>query len=775
MSEVLSRIPRNLPVIQLNNVVMFPYLMIPLVISDDNLKKVIDFSLSNDKLLGIFLANKSEESDEPGIHDIGTAVTILRMLRNQDGTISLLLQGVSRIRVEKITQTEPFISVDVEAIKELEVSNSRIMALKKISTELLEQLLYESNDINRELIYGLRNVKQPGRVADIVTGNVALEVEQKQEILETLDVSKRFEKLNKFLAELIKQMKMENAIRNNIQLEMDEDQRKHYLREQLEAIKKELGEGDEVVLEITRWQERIKQAKLPEHVYKEAQEELERLSMVPPVSSEYTIIRNYLEWIVNLPWTRMSKDRFDMEKIKKILEMDHYGLKESKERVLEFIAVKKLNKNLKSPILCFIGPPGVGKTSFGRSIARALNKKFVRLSLGGIHDEAEIRGHRRTYVGALPGKILIELKRANTSNPLFMLDEIDKIGRDFRGDPASALLEVLDPEQNFEFMDNYINLPFDLSQVMFITTANSRDTIPPPLLDRMEIIEFTSYVEEEKVFIAQKYLVPKEVKNNGLTGRNIKFNKSAHQEIIRYYVREAGVRSLQREIAKIARKVAKKIAEGESKFYSISAKDIKDFLGRRKFSMELANRKPEIGVVTGVAWTAFGGEILFCESSCMPGKGKLILTGLLGEIMKESAHIGYSYIKSNYDAFKLDKNRFENIDIHIHLPAGAVPKDGPSAGVTLTTSILSLLTAKKVRHDIAMTGEITLRGKILPIGGLKEKLLAAKRSGIKELILPQENKDAYEDIDQEIRKGIKVSFVGQFEEVLKQVMEPLPI
>ncbi len=765
------RIPRSLPVIHLNDTVMFPYLMIPLVVSDEISKKVIDYALSNDKLLGFFLTRDIEDArDEVEIYEYGTAVSILRMLRNQDGSISLLLQGVSRVRIDRIVQKEPFMMVEIETIAENPEENSKITALRNIATELVDKIISESNELNKDIILGLKNIKQPGRVADIIAGNIPIEIHQKQAVLEAYELIPRYERLNKSLAELIKQMKLENTIRSNIQLEMDEDQRRYYLKEQLSAIKKELGEDGEVNPEIDNWTSKIAEADLPEYVEKEAFEELERLAMMSPVSAEYNVIRNYLDWLVNLPWRKYSKDRFNLKKIEDILETDHYGLKKVKERVIEYIAVKKLNKKLKGPILCFVGPPGVGKTSFGKSIARALNRKFIRISLGGIHDEAEIRGHRRTYIGAMPGKILNEIKRAGKANPLFMLDEIDKIGRDFRGDPASALLEVLDPEQNHEFIDNYINLKFDLSEVMFITTANILDTIPPALKDRMEILEFSSYVEEEKIHIAKKYLVPKEAANNGLTGKNVRFRKSALEEIIRYYVREAGVRNFQRMIASVMRKIARQIAEGESKCLVITSKNVKDYLGRRKFSMELANMKPEIGVVTGLAWTPYGGEILFCEANAMPGKGNLILTGLLGEVMKESAKLAFSYIKSNYDVFKIEPEQFEKFDFHIHLPAGAIPKDGPSAGVTLTTAIISLLSQKKVKPDIAMTGELTLKGKVLAVGGLKEKLLAAKRAGIKTIILPEETRESYEDLDSDIRKDISIHFVKEYPEILDLVI-----
>ncbi|MDD5315873.1 MAG: endopeptidase La [Candidatus Cloacimonetes bacterium] len=771
MEDNNSRIPRTLPVLHLNNVVMFPYLLMPLVVTDEESKLVIDHALSNDKLMAFFL-DRGGEGDAGQLESVGTAITILRMLRNQDGSISLLLQGTSRIRMQRPVQREPFIMVDVEVITEPTGDDMEIQAYRTIALELLDKVSQESSLLNREMIAGLSNIKQSGRVADIIAGNIELQVSDRQRLLELVDLKQRFKYLNNCLAELIRQMRMENHIRNNIQLEMNEDQRRYYLREQMDAIRRELGETDEVSKEIQKWQDLIKKNKLPEYVQEVAKDELERLSVMQPASSEYGVIRNYLDWIVNIPWTKYSKDRLDMKKIERVLTKDHYGLEKPKERILEYIAVKKLKGQLKGPILCFVGPPGTGKTSIGKSVARALNRKFIRMSLGGIHDEAEIRGHRRTYIGAMPGKIITEIKRQGTANPVFMLDEIDKLGRDFRGDPASALLEVLDPEQNNSFVDNYLNLPFDLSEVMFITTANSLDTIPAPLRDRMEIIEFSSYLEHDKIAIAKAYLIPREKDDNGLADRKISFHKSALQELIRYYVREAGVRNLQRRIGSILRKIAREAAAGAQGPWSLKASNIKTYLGPRKYSLELANRKSEIGVATGLAWTSYGGEILFCEASRMPGKGGVILTGLLGEVLKESARIAISYLKAHYQQYKINPKDFSTFDMHIHFPAGAVPKDGPSAGITLTTALASLFMQRKVRHDIAMTGELTLQGKVLPIGGLKEKMLAAKRAGIHKLIVPEENRESIAEFSAEILSGMDITFVTDVSQVLEKVVMP---
>ncbi|MDD3050277.1 MAG: endopeptidase La [Candidatus Cloacimonetes bacterium] len=768
--STFSRIPRTLPVLHVDNIVMFPYIILPLIVSDELSKQVIDFALSNDRLLGLFLTKEQSEKDPIKIYDHGTAVSIIKMFRTPEGSISLLLQGVSRIKVETITQSEPFIKVEVEIIPESADENAGLTALKNISIELLGKLISESEEMNKEFVYGLKNIKQASRVADLIAGNLNFTIEEKQQILETIELEKRFKKLNGFLANLIKQLRIENTIRNRIQLEMDEDQRRYYLREQLDAIKKELGETDEVDQEIDKWERLIDEKDLPDYVKDEAEEELNRMKMMSPASSEYAVSRNYMEWLINIPWKIYSEDQLDLKRIETVLAGDHYGLETAKERIIEYIAVKKLRNKLKGPILCFVGPPGVGKTSLGKSVASSLNRKFIRLSLGGIHDEAEIRGHRKTYIGAMPGKIITEIKRCGTANPVFMLDEIDKLGRDFRGDPASALLEVLDPEQNNSFVDNYINLPFDLSEVMFITTANGLDTVPMALRDRMEIIEFSSYIEEEKITIAQKYLIPKEAENNGVNGKNVIIRKSALEEIIRYYVRESGVRNLQRNIGTIMRKVARKVAEGDTGKITVTDKNVKIFLKKRKHSIEMANRVPEIGVVTGLAWTIFGGEILFCETTLLPGKGKFVLTGLLGEVMQESAKLAYSLIKAKHKEFGIDPALFENRDLHIHLPAGAVPKDGPSAGVTLTTSLVSAFTQKKVKHNVAMTGEITLLGKVLPIGGVREKFLAAKRAGVKKVILPYENQDSYEEIPEKVKGGVDVMFVKDIQEILQEVL-----
>ncbi|OQY37078.1 MAG: endopeptidase La [Candidatus Cloacimonetes bacterium 4572_65] len=768
-----KKIPRTLPVLVDPSLVLFPFMMMPVIISEPERVAVIDYALSHGKVLGLFLEKESENSEKSEmveVYEYGTAATIAKMIRNKDGSVSLLLQGNSRVRMEKIIEHEPLLMVEVESLPERLTQTPKVDALRKIAVELLVTVAKESDLPGKEFIPSIAKIEQTSRVADLIAENTDIKILEKQDILSTVDLVFRIEKLNKYLADLIKKLQLENKIRSNVELEMTEDQKRYFLKEQLHAIMKELGEDNEIQVEINRWREKIEKSNLPDYVLKAVEEELGKLKTMQSASSEYSVIRNYLDWLVNTPWNDKTEDCLDLKKIDQILTKDHFGLEKAKERIIEFIAVKKLRQSIKGPILCFVGPPGVGKTSIGKSVARALNRKFIRMSLGGVHDEAEIRGHRKTYIGAMPGKILTELKRAGSSNPIFMLDEIDKLGKDFRGDPASALLEVLDPEQNDTFVDHYLNLPYDLSDVMFITTANSLRTVPRPLLDRMEVIEFSSYVENEKIEIARRYLIPREMENNGITGANVRIMKSALQEIIRYYVKEAGVRSLQRTIGTVMRKIARKVAEGDTTRRTVTNKNIKEFLGFRKFSAEMKNREPEIGVTTGLAWTMYGGEILFCEAISMPGKGGIKLTGQLGKVMQESAQIAISYLHANYEKYSIDPKKFTQNDLHIHFPAGAIPKDGPSAGVTLTTSIASLLIGKKVKHDVAMTGEITLQGKVLPIGGLREKVLAAKRAGIRRILVPWDNQDSIAELPDYITKDIEITFAKNVDDVLDIVL-----
>jgi len=604
-------------------------------------------------------------------------------------------------------------------------------------------------------------------------------VGEKQEVLEQLNIKKRLERSTIIINKEIQRIELGEMIQSEVQDEISKTQREYFLREQMKTIKKELGE-DESTMEIKELEEKINKSNMTDEARKVAEKELDRLQKIPPASPEYTVSRTYLDWLVELPWNTFTNDNVDVKMAKNILDEDHYGLDKVKDRVIEYLAVRKLKEQIekdsavKGPILCFVGPPGVGKTSMGKSIARAMGRKFIRISLGGMRDEAEIRGHRRTYIGALPGRIVQSIRKSSSSNPIFMLDEIDKVGNDFRGDPSSALLEVLDPEQNSTFSDHYLEVNYDLSKVMFIATANMNDTILPALRDRMEIIEFSSYLENDKIEIAKHYLIPREKDDNGLGNEELSFNKAALQELIRYYVREAGVRNLQRRIGSIFRKIARQVASGTKQKWQIKAEDISKYLGPRKYSLELANRKPEIGVATGLAWTGYGGEMLFCETTRMPGKGIILLTGLLGDVMKESARIAVSYLKANHLAFHINPKDFETNDIHIHFPSGAVPKDGPSAGITLTIALASLFTNQKVRHDIAMTGEITLQGKILAIGGLREKLLAAKRAGIRKVVLPEENRETLSDFPADILDGMDINFVSEISQAMKILLIPNP-
>ena len=758
-----------IPVVPLENNVIFPYLIIPLVIKKQSNIKLIDDVLASDKTIGCFLAKKPDKKDKLGFYRIGCSAVVLKMMRYGE-TIHLLVQGMQRIKLKEIVQTKPYLKAKVLSIEESTEVDEKIDAMKNVALDMFKDLMNLQVQIPNEVFETLKHLPELSRICDIIAANSNIKIVEKQTILETIPLDERYTKMTRFLASALKRMKIESDIRQQVDTDMTDRQREYYLREQLAAIKKELGESDEIDQEILKWEKVITKTKLPKYAEKAAREELARLKMMSPASSEYAVIRNYLEWIIRMPWNKKTKDNLNIERIEKILNKDHYGLKQAKERVVEYIAVKKLKSDMKGPILCFVGPPGVGKTSLGKSIARALGRKFIRISLGGIRDEAEIRGHRRTYIGAMPGRIINEIKRVESKNPVFMLDEVDKIGQDFRGDPASALLEVLDPEQNNSFTDHYLDLSFDLSDVMFITTANTTNTIPLPLLDRMEQIEFSSYIEEEKIKIAQLYLIPKQMKENGLSGKYIRFKKSALQEICRYYTSEAGVRNLERQIAKAMRKVARKVASGEKKLNVVTKNNIKQYLGNKKYIDEIANRKDEIGVATGLAWTPVGGKVLFVEASKMEGKGKLIITGYLGDVMKESVTIAKSYLHSNAKKCGIDSELFNKYDFHIHIPSGAIPKDGPSAGITLTASLASVLSEKYIHHDIAMTGEITLQGKVLPVGGIKEKVLAAKRMGILKIILPEENKKDISEIDKEVLTGLKFTYINNIDYVLKTVL-----
>ncbi|MCK4255824.1 endopeptidase La [candidate division WOR-3 bacterium] len=760
-----EKIPKILPILSVSDTIVFPYLLVPIEKSDEKSKKLIDDSLSGDKIIGCLAIKKNGKP-----HEIGTAALILKFLRIPDGSVRILVQGLDRIRVKSVIQDRPYLKVEVGQLKEKEFKDLEIEALMRNVSSMFQHIINLAPYLPDEVNVMLDNIQSGGRLADFIIAQLNVNIEEKQLILEALDVRTRLKKLLPILDKELSILKLGEKIRSEVKTEMGKSQREYYLREQLRAIQKELGQKDEKTIEIEELTQKIKKAKLSKEAEKIAYHELDRLKIIPPQAAEYIVVRTYLDWLVSLPWAKQTLDRLDIDRAKNILDDDHYNLEDVKERILEYLSVRKLKSDTKGPILCFIGPPGVGKTSLGMSIARALGRKFVRFSLGGIRDEAEIRGHRRTYVGALPGRIIQSMRRAGTKNPVIMLDEVDKIGTDFRGDPASALLEVLDPEQNHEFMDHYLDVAFDLSRVMFITTANITDTIPPALLDRTEILKLPGYVMEEKLVIAKQFLIPKQIKENGLTRRYIKFEDETIKKIISDYTREAGVRNLERQIASCIRKVAKQIARGKRKRYIISTENLSDFLGPPKFYQELAEMKGEIGIATGLAWTPSGGEIIFIETIKMKGKNELIITGQVGDIMQESAKAALSYVRSRAKNFNINEKSFNGYDIHIHVPEGSIPKDGPSAGTAITTALVSLFSDKPINPKIAMTGEITLRGKVLPVGGIKEKVLAAKRAGIEKIILPKWNEKDLKKIPERERTGLQFKFIKNIDEVIKEAL-----
>ncbi len=768
------QVPEVIPLLPIRDLVLFPFMIIPLFVGREASIKAVDEAIAKDRLI-LLSAQKDivvEEPSQNDIYDVGVVAMIMKMLKLPDGRVKILVQGISKAKIETFVQIKPFYLVKVSKIKEENIVDitPAIDALMRNVKEQLEKYVSLGRLPSQDILIILENVNNPGRLADIVASNLGLKVEESQKILEDSDQIERLRKVNDILAREIEILSMQAKIQSQAKEEMTKTQRNYFLREQLRQIKQELGETDEKTQEITELRDKILAAKMPPDVLKEAEKQLSRLETMHQDAAEASTVRTYLEWLTDVPWSKKTKDNLNIETAKKILDEDHYDLEKIKERILEYLSVRKLNKKMKGPILCFIGPPGVGKTSLGKSIAKAMNRKFIRVSLGGVHDEAEIRGHRRTYVGALPGRVIQGIKQAGTNNPVFMIDEIDKIGTDFRGDPSSALLEVLDPEQNFSFSDHYLNVPFDLSNVMFVATANVADTIPSPLRDRMEIINLSGYTLEEKEKIAEKYLISRQIKENGLKKEYIEFKPSAIRTIISGYTREAGLRNLEREIGTICRKVAKLIAENKIKKYTITNKNIHKYLGTIKILPEEERQKDEIGVSTGLAWTPFGGEILYIETVLVKGKGGLSLTGQLGDVMKESAQAALSYARSKADELGIKPDTFEKNDIHIHIPEGAIPKDGPSAGITMATSLISALLKKPVKKDIAMTGEITLRGNVLPIGGLKEKSLAALRAGIKTVLIPERNKKDLEEISQLVKKNLKFVPVRHMDEVIKQAI-----
>jgi ATP-dependent Lon protease len=771
-----QEIPDELPMMAVRDVVIFNYMIIPLFVGRPASISAINDAMMKDKLL-LLVTQKDAAIDEPGPDDIyrtGMVCMIMRTLKLPDGRLKVLIQALNKAKIDEISQQDPHFLTKITVLKDKEVSamTVEIEALMRTVREHTEKILSLKGIMSADLMMILNNIEEPGRLADLVISNLRLKTNESQEVLETLDQVTRLKRVADFLRKELEVSTMQAKIESDAKDEMSKSQREYYLREQIHALKKELGDDDERSEEIDELRAKIAKIKMPKEVRKEAEKQLKRFEMMHPDASEATIIRTYLDWIIDVPWRQSTKDKLDLKEARKVLDTDHYGLDKVKERILEYLAVRKLNKSTKGPILCFVGPPGVGKTSLGRSVARAMGRKFYRLSLGGMHDEAEIRGHRRTYIGAMPGRIIQGLKNTASNNPVFMMDEIDKVGQDYRGDPSSALLEVLDPEQNFSFSDHYLNLPFDLSKVMFIVTANMADTIPAPLYDRMEIIRLSGYTLEEKKVIAKRYLLPRQIKENGLKKKHISIDDQVLEDIISHYTREAGLRNLEREIGKVCRKIARKIAEGGRGPYKVSPRTLAGYLGPIQFSPEEELEKiDQPGLATGLAWTEVGGVLLYIEVSILKGKGGITLTGQLGDVMKESAQAALSFCRSKLDKLKLPNTYFEEIDIHIHVPAGAIPKDGPSAGVTMATALYSALSGKKVRPDIAMTGEITLRGRVLPIGGLKEKALAALRAGIKTVIIPHENKKDLVEIPKDIRQQMKFVPVKNMNRILSIAFE----
>ncbi len=771
-------VPDVLPLLPVKDVVLFPSVILPLFVGRESSIAAVDAALSKDRLL--FLSAQKDTQAEvvtpEGINEVGCVGMIMRMhkLPVPDGRIKILVQGVRRARIEEYVQESPNYHARIKTLEEPDISKKRVEleAMMRTVREVLDKIVSQGKALSPEILIVLDDVRDPGRLADLVASYLVLKVEEAQPILEMTDPGERLKAVLDLLQKELDILSVQERIQTQARGEMSKIQREYYLREQLRAIKNELGEIDSKAEEIGDLKARIDAARLPKEAEEEAIKQLRRLDSMHPDAAEASIVRTYLEWIGDLPWSKMSKDNIDITKGKKILDEDHFDLEKVKDRILEFLGVTKLRKKLKGPILCFVGPPGVGKTSLGKSIARAMGRQFVRLSLGGVRDEAEVRGHRRTYVGAMPGRIIQGIKQAGTRNPVFVFDEVDKLGADFRGDPSSALLEVLDPEQNHSFRDHYLNLPFDLSNVMFIATANLMDPIPPALKDRMEIINLPGYTQDEKMEISHRYLIPKQLEENGVTKENVVLDDAALGMIIEQYTREAGLRNLEREIASVFRKVARSVAEGEEKKTKVTTENLHKYLGPPKFIPEGEREENEIGVATGLAWTATGGEILFVEATPMKGKGTLTLTGQLGDVMKESARAALSYARSEAASLGIKDNYFKNNDLHVHVPAGAIPKDGPSAGVTMATALISALTRRPILSTVAMTGEITLRGNVLPVGGIKEKVLAVRRAKITKVLIPEKNKKDLSEIPPNYIEGLKIVCVSTMKEVLFHALVP---
>jgi ATP-dependent Lon protease len=771
-------IPPVLPLLAVRDVVVFPNMVLPLFVGRESSVLAIEAALAQDRLL--FLATQKDQNIEnpeaEDIYPMGTVSLILRMLKLPDGRLKILVQGKAKAQVQRYLKERPYFQVALEVTPErtIEEISPEAEALMRNAREMSEKILTLKGIMSPDLLTVLDSIEDPGHLADLVAANLRLKIDEAQAILEELDPIRRLIKVNDFLRKELEVSAIQAKIQSQAREEMDRTQREYFLREQLRAIKKELGDVDEASKELEEYRIKIAQAHMPKMAEEEALKQLNRLEQMHPDAAEASIVRTYLDWLVEVPWNKSTKDKLNVQEAKAILDADHYDLEKVKDRILEYLSVRKLNKKMKGPILCFVGPPGVGKTSLGQSVARALGRKFTRISLGGIRDEAEIRGHRRTYIGALPGRIIQSIKNSGANNPVFILDEVDKIGMDFRGDPAAALLEVLDPEQNHSFSDHYLNVPFDLSKVMFITTANLVDPIPSALRDRMEILRLPGYTEEEKLEIARRYLLPRQLKENGLRPRDLLLSPEVLRRIIVYYTQEAGLRNLEREIGSLCRKVARRLAEGEKGPFAITRANLHRYLGPPRFLPEAEVEKDEVGVATGLAWTQVGGEILAVEATLLRGKGQLILTGQLGEVMKESGQAALSYARSRADLLNLPPDFYENLDIHIHVPAGATPKDGPSAGVTMATALISALTQIPVRGDVAMTGEITLRGKVLPIGGLKEKAIAALRAQMKKVVIPDANKKDLVEIPKNVKRRLKFVPVTSMDEVLREAMAHSP-
>ncbi|MDY6903270.1 MAG: endopeptidase La [Thermodesulfobacteriota bacterium] len=765
-----EKLPEHLPIMPLADGILFPKMIIPIVITQAEYTDMVDAVMSGDRLIGLVATKIQERKNKyapEDLHDMGTAALILKMAKSEDNKIHLLIQGLHRFKINEFTKLVPYLEAGIEQINEDDKKDKEIEGLMANLTNIYQEVVRISPAIPNELSAMSSTIEEPGSLADMIASTINSSVDEKQEVLSTIDTKLRLKKVTKMINHQLEILKLGDKIQSQVKEDMDQQQKEYYLRKQLKAIQEELGDKDDKNVEAEEYRAKIEQINMPEEAHKAAMRELDRFTRMHPSSSEYTVSATYLDWLTTLPWDDSSKDMLDIQRARTILDKDHFGLEKPKKRILEYLAVRKLNPQSKGPILCFSGPPGTGKTSLGRSIARALGRDFVRMSLGGVRDEAEIRGHRRTYVGALPGRIIQEIRKAGTNNPVFMLDEIDKVGADFKGDPSSALLEVLDPEQNFSFADHYLDVAFDLSNVMFIATANVVHTIPPALQDRMEIIELRGYSLEEKVKIATQYLIPRQRKAHGLNGKHIAFTKSAIRHIISDYTREAGLRNAEREIASVCRGVAAKIAEGKKVDRSIRVEDLREYLGPVRFTSETGETSLPPGVVMGLAWTPMGGELLFVEATAMKGRKSLTLTGQLGDVMKESATAALSFIRSQAQKYKIDEDFFESTDFHIHVPSGAIPKDGPSAGVTILTALFSLVTGKHVKKKLAMTGEITLRGKVMPVGGIKEKVIAAHRAGIKEIILPKGNQKDIEEIPDNVKNALTFYFTDKMADVLK--------